>query len=273
MFAGRRLDALRIHLAFLDGQPPEPGGDPAGQRNGLCAAAVPGVRWLVAGLHTGEVPLVVEWHDAGGDELPSRHQPPWASTASGHAAPRRAVDQERDDQDRPRGHLLDADAAAARRRPADRSRTVRHAPLRPGPVHRGVRRLRPGRCDRRAEGGAQPALIRRAAELAAATNSDRPPDVAFVSQLMKGMSSAGMVTKGRIMSRSSCSRMWQWYMYLPLYVVKRTAISTISPGLTRTVSFRPRSLSSIVWSSSSSMSRSSLIVAARSRSPMPSSGI
>src|SRR5215813_5348094 len=31
-------------------------------------------------------------------------------------------------------------------------------------------------------------------------------------QPMNGMSSAGMVTKGRIMSRSSCSRMWQWYM-------------------------------------------------------------
>ena len=33
-----------------------------------------------------------------------------------------------------------------------------------------------------------------------------------VGQAMNGMSSAGMVTKGRIMSRSSCSRMWQWYM-------------------------------------------------------------
>ena len=31
-------------------------------------------------------------------------------------------------------------------------------------------------------------------------------------QSMNGMSSAGMVTNGRIMSRSSCSRMWQWYM-------------------------------------------------------------
>jgi hypothetical protein len=35
-------------------------------------------------------------------------------------------------------------------------------------------------------------------------------------QAMKCMSSAGIVTKGRIMSRSSCSRMWQWYMYRPL---------------------------------------------------------
>ena len=29
---------------------------------------------------------------------------------------------------------------------------------------------------------------------------------------MNRMSSGGIVTKGRIMSRSSCSRMWQWYM-------------------------------------------------------------
>jgi hypothetical protein len=32
------------------------------------------------------------------------------------------------------------------------------------------------------------------------------------AQVMNGMSSAGMMTIGRIMSRSSCSRMWQWYM-------------------------------------------------------------
>ena len=31
-------------------------------------------------------------------------------------------------------------------------------------------------------------------------------------QAMNGISSAGMITIGRIMSRSSCSRMWQWYM-------------------------------------------------------------
>jgi hypothetical protein len=35
-------------------------------------------------------------------------------------------------------------------------------------------------------------------------------------QAMNGMSSFGIVTNGRIMSRSSCSRMWQWYMYRPL---------------------------------------------------------
>ncbi len=33
---------------------------------------------------------------------------------------------------------------------------------------------------------------------------------------MNGMSSGAIVTNGRIMSRSSCSRMWQWYMYRPL---------------------------------------------------------
>jgi hypothetical protein len=36
----------------------------AGQRNGLCGAAVPGVLSMVTGLHTGRVPFVVEWHDA-----------------------------------------------------------------------------------------------------------------------------------------------------------------------------------------------------------------
>jgi hypothetical protein len=43
------------------------------------------------------------------------------------------------------------------------------------------------------------------------SRGDRPPRP-VARQAMKGMSSAGMVTKGRIMSRSSCSRMWQWYM-------------------------------------------------------------
>ena len=36
------------------------------------------------------------------------------------------------------------------------------------------------------------------------------------AQAMNGMSSGAIVTNGRIMSRSSCSRMWQWYMYRPL---------------------------------------------------------
>ena len=34
-----------------------------GQVNGLCGAAVPGVLSMITGLHTGEVPLVIEWHD------------------------------------------------------------------------------------------------------------------------------------------------------------------------------------------------------------------
>ena len=63
---------------------------------------------------------------------------------------------------------------------------------------------------------------------------------------MNGMSSGGMTTKGRIMSRSSCSRMWQWYMYRPANVSKRTAMSTTSLGFTRTVSLNPRSLASTV---------------------------
>jgi hypothetical protein len=35
-------------------------------------------------------------------------------------------------------------------------------------------------------------------------------------QAMNGMSSGAIVTKGGIMSRSSCLRMWQRYMYRPL---------------------------------------------------------
>lgn len=35
----------------------------AGQRNGLCGAAVPGRLWLITGMHTGTVPCTVEVHD------------------------------------------------------------------------------------------------------------------------------------------------------------------------------------------------------------------
>ena len=69
---------------------------------------------------------------------------------------------------------------------------------------------------------------------------------------MNGMSSPGIVTNGRIMSRSSCSRMWQWYMNRPAKSSKRTTMSTISFGLTRTVSLRPSSLSSRAWRTLSS---------------------
>jgi hypothetical protein len=41
---------------------------------------------------------------------------------------------------------------------------------------------------------------------------------------MNGMSSLGIVTKGRIMSRSSCSRMWQRYVKRPATL--RHALST-----------------------------------------------
>ena len=36
----------------------------AGQRNGLCGAAVPGRLWLITGMHTGTVPFTVEVHDS-----------------------------------------------------------------------------------------------------------------------------------------------------------------------------------------------------------------
>ncbi|GGQ71432.1 hypothetical protein [Couchioplanes azureus] len=39
----------------------------AGQRNGLCGAAFPGVLSMVTGLHTGRVPFVVQWHDTAPD--------------------------------------------------------------------------------------------------------------------------------------------------------------------------------------------------------------
>src|SRR6266550_693869 len=61
---------------------------------------------------------------------------------------------------------------------------------------------------------------------------------------MNGISSGGITTNGRIMSRSSCSRMWQWYMNRPAKASKRTRISTTSFALTRTVSFRPSSFAS-----------------------------
>ncbi|MFG1608458.1 hypothetical protein [Actinoplanes sp. NPDC049265] len=35
----------------------------AGQQNGLCGAAVPGMLSLITGLHTGDVPVVVRWHE------------------------------------------------------------------------------------------------------------------------------------------------------------------------------------------------------------------
>jgi hypothetical protein len=52
-----------LFLSAVDEQP-ELMATRAGQRNGLCGAAVPGVLSMVTGLHTGRVPLAVRWHDA-----------------------------------------------------------------------------------------------------------------------------------------------------------------------------------------------------------------
>ncbi len=43
---------------------------------------------------------------------------------------------------------------------------------------------------------------------------------------MNGISSGGITTKGRIMSWSSCSRMWQWYIYRPAKASKRVLVVT-----------------------------------------------
>jgi hypothetical protein len=57
-----------VHYGFLflsdNDDQPELMDTRAGQRNGLCGAAVRGVLSMVTGLHTGRVPLIVEWHDA-----------------------------------------------------------------------------------------------------------------------------------------------------------------------------------------------------------------
>lgn len=52
-----------LFLASLDDEQPELLQTRQGQQNGLCGAAVPGALSLVTGLHTGEVPVSVEWHD------------------------------------------------------------------------------------------------------------------------------------------------------------------------------------------------------------------
>lgn len=78
---------------------------------------------------------------------------------------------------------------------------------------------------------------------------------------MSRINAWGMTTMGRIMSASSCLRMWQWNMYRPAWRSKQPAMSTSSavmmassaprsPGLTRKVSFQPASLASIVPGSS-----------------------
>jgi len=53
-----------IQICVTDADQPGHAEACAGQRNGLCGVAVRDVLALVTGLHTGRVPLVVEWHDA-----------------------------------------------------------------------------------------------------------------------------------------------------------------------------------------------------------------
>jgi hypothetical protein len=52
-----------INLIGADDEPAELMATRAGQRNGLMGAAVPGQLSLITGLHTGDVPLAVGWHD------------------------------------------------------------------------------------------------------------------------------------------------------------------------------------------------------------------
>jgi hypothetical protein len=52
------------HLYFTSGPDvPDPREARAGQRNGLCGAAVPGALYLVTGLHTGMVGITIELHE------------------------------------------------------------------------------------------------------------------------------------------------------------------------------------------------------------------
>ncbi len=74
------------------------------------------------------------------------------------AAPRGSVDPRRDDHDGPGRHVLDPDPAAPRAAGPGGSRALRHAPLHPRPVRRGLRRVRERRRHRRAEGRAHPGL-------------------------------------------------------------------------------------------------------------------
>jgi hypothetical protein len=53
----------QIYVESSDDPMPELSECFAGQQNGLCGAAVPGVLWLITGLHTGEVDFAVELHD------------------------------------------------------------------------------------------------------------------------------------------------------------------------------------------------------------------
>jgi hypothetical protein len=62
------------------------------------------------------------------------------------------------------------------------------------------------------------AAVRREERASSRARAGRPVSIQSEAKdhAMNGMRSVVIVTKGRIMSRSSCSRMWQWYMYRPL---------------------------------------------------------
>ena len=61
-------DRLWVHYGFVNlcsGVEPDPVGDPRRvQANGLLGARLPHQLAMVTGLHTGDVPFRVEWHDA-----------------------------------------------------------------------------------------------------------------------------------------------------------------------------------------------------------------
>jgi hypothetical protein len=79
---------IHVHYGFLwllaDGeqQPADLLATRAGQRNGLCGAAVPGVLSMMTGLHTGNVPVTVRWHD---EEPPLDDE--WADVVEAPFAP------------------------------------------------------------------------------------------------------------------------------------------------------------------------------------------
>ncbi|HYY10480.1 MAG TPA: hypothetical protein VE781_06045 [Kineosporiaceae bacterium] len=59
---------IHVHYGFMFLQPAEVFGPDLrdsrrGQANGLAGARIPGVLSFVTGLHTGDVPVRVEWHD------------------------------------------------------------------------------------------------------------------------------------------------------------------------------------------------------------------
>ncbi|MDT5039043.1 MAG: hypothetical protein QOE51_28, partial [Actinoplanes sp.] len=83
---------IHVHYGFLwlipDGedQPSERLAAVAGQRNGLCGAALGGVLSMTTGLHTGNVPFVVRWHDAEpavGDDWEDVVEAPFAPAEPG----------------------------------------------------------------------------------------------------------------------------------------------------------------------------------------------